>query len=323
MVYSKQMLSRYTMERDGKWRMSSAVARQLERYRDLVDVWEEQRNAVRMVIYRRERELEKRDAKRTQLHGEREGLVQKYQEHHEHMMKGLKAKLAAADENIGSQQTDIKATAAQEKTASEAIDRVENENAALRHSLDQAVTRLNEVRSQMSAIQAGMASSNLYHLRKTMQDSPELMHALSRIEAFVNEKEELHSEAQKTKLDILQAQDELNRRRSMNMVFEDFVKRLASTGNGYILDSPARKEAQAILSVAVRLRAVADAELEGGDGEAERQRRNRSHSPCSKRRHDNFHGRRCCACSGDDDRRRLAEVHAGLRPATDLHDLCC
>lgn len=254
-VHSQQLLSRFISEKDARTRLISVLVRQLERYRDLLPVWVEQRNAIRCVIARLEKRLSQRINVIDDLMTEREQAEKYYSQKYDALVRGLAAEKERALAELQDQQAEMADALVKEEQNKQTLENAEKKNEALKSSLDVTVTQLSTVRTEMLQCQAKMGKE----ANGTFTQVPELNHALHRLEALTQEKDYIYNETQETKKGILQVQQELNKQRAYSMQLEDFLRRvIAPSNSGYVTDIPTRREATVLVGAAAKLRAVAE-----------------------------------------------------------------
>lgn len=312
-IHSNQLLSRFQSERDARTRLISVLARQSERHRELLPVWIEQWNALRVVVARAEHDLQKRSSVVDQLAMEREDSERSHGLQYDALVRGLAREQEKALSSAQAKKQEYEKALEAERLTTEVLRDEERKNEALRTTLDRTMAKLNSVRSEMAQHQAKFQngatsgvlqaqSPELMQATKMAQcnakvqngttsggvqvQAPELMQAISRVEVLVKEKELVSAETVETKALISQAQDELNQQRDHAMKLEEFVKKVATAGSGYRLDVATRKEAAEILASAARIHGIAASGNEA--------RNPRSKSPTLRPRSP-FAGRRCAA----------------------------
>lgn len=248
--------------------MISILSRQLERYRDQIQVWMEQRLAAKAVVSRSERELRKKQDKLDQLAEERDSMAESYKHKLSGLYRGMSREQTKQHEKNLRIQQEVAAAHNTEKDNGSYIEQLETRYTALRQTLDKTMTKLNEVQTSYTELQCESADYTAIHARYVEQ-APELTRALNRIQTLAGEKESIQQQTQETRAELLRAQDELNRERSHALRLEHFVRKIAmgapgaraqhAGAAGYILDNKSKKEATALLKEASRLRTAAEA----------------------------------------------------------------
>eukprot|EP00746_Dinoflagellata_sp_MGD_P166208 gnl/MRDRNA2_/MRDRNA2_95944_c0_seq1.p1 gnl/MRDRNA2_/MRDRNA2_95944_c0~~gnl/MRDRNA2_/MRDRNA2_95944_c0_seq1.p1 ORF type:complete len:925 (+),score=204.66 gnl/MRDRNA2_/MRDRNA2_95944_c0_seq1:108-2882(+) len=267
LLYQKQVMSRFSMESTSQSTMISVLARQLERYRDQIQVWMEQRLAAKAVVARSERELAKKQQKLAQLAEERDRMVEMYKQKLSGLYRGMSREQTKQQEANAKIQQEVAAANNTENDNRDYIEQLETRYAALRQTLDKTMTKLNEVQTSYTELQVESADYTAIHARYVEQ-APELTRALNRIQTLAGEKEAIQQQTQETRGDLLRVQDELNRERSHALRLEHFIRKIAvgppgarnhGGSAGYILDTKSKKEATALLKEASKLRSAAEA----------------------------------------------------------------
>jgi len=268
LLYQQQIMSRFSMERTSQTQMISILSRQLERYRDQIQVWMEQRLAAKAVVSRSERELRKKQDKLDQLAEERDSMAESYKHKLSGLYRGMSREQTKQHEKNLRIQQEVAAAHNTEKDNGSYIEQLETRYTALRQTLDKTMTKLNEVQTSYTELQCESADYTAIHARYVEQ-APELTRALNRIQTLAGEKESIQQQTQETRAELLRAQDELNRERSHALRLEHFVRKIAmgapgaraqnAGAAGYILDNKSKKEATALLKEASRLRTAAEA----------------------------------------------------------------
>lgn len=260
-------MSRFSMERTSQCQMISILSRQLERYRDQIQIWMEQRLAAKAVVARSERELKKKQEKLEQLARERERMVETYKHKLSGLYRGMSREQTKQRDVNAKIQQEVAIAQNTEKDNSAYIEQLETRYVALRQSLDKTMTKLNEVQTCYTELQVESADYTAIHARYVEQ-APELTRALNRIQTLAGEKESIQQQTQESRADLLRVQDELNRERAHALRLEHFVRKIAvgppnsrqqNGSTGYILDGKSKKEATALLKEASNLRKVAEA----------------------------------------------------------------
>jgi len=247
--------------------MISILSRQLERYRDQIQVWMEQRLAAKAVVARSERELKKKQEKLEQLSQERERMVETYKQKLSGLYRGMNREQTKQAEINANILHNVSVAQNTEKDNGNYIEQLETRHVALRQTLDKTMTKLNEVQTSLQDLQVESADYTAIHARYVEQ-APELTRALNRIQTLAGEKESIQQQTQETRADLLRIQDELNRERAHALRLEHFVRKIAvgppgarsqHGSAGYILDAKSKKEAAGLLKEASNLRSAAEA----------------------------------------------------------------
>merc|ERR1719265_3001831 len=242
-------MSRFSAESTSQCQMISVLARQLERYRDQIQVWMEQRLAAKAVVARSQRELNKKQEKLAQLAEERERMVEMYKHKLSGLYRGMSREQTKQQEANAALHQEIATAHNTEKDNGQYIEQLETRYAALRQTLDKTMTKLNEVQTSYTELQVESADYTAIHARYVEQ-APELTRALNRIQTLAGEKESIQQQTQETRAELLRAQDELNRERSHALRLEHFVRKIAmgapgaraqhAGAAGYILDNKSK-----------------------------------------------------------------------------------
>jgi chromosome segregation ATPase len=247
--------------------MISVLARQLERYRDQIQVWMEQRLAAKAVVARSEKELQKKQQKLQQLAEEREKMVEMYKQKLSGLYRGMSREHTKQQEANAKLKQEVAAAHNAEQDNGSYIEQLETRYAALRQTLEKTLTKLDEVKTSYNELQVESADYTAIHARYVEQ-APELTRALNRIQTLAGEKEAIQQQTQETRGDLLRAQDELNRERAHALRLEHFIRKIAvgapgarnhGGSPGYILDTKSKKEATGLLKEASKLRTAAEA----------------------------------------------------------------
>jgi len=245
------------MERDARTRMISILARQLERNRDVLPVWVEQRSALRVVVSRVERQLQKRSGDIDRLLAEREEIEKFYTQKYDSLVRCLSQEQEKAVASVQAKKRELQRSLEMEQETTKDLLEEEKRNEELRISLDMTVTQLEHVQAQVIGFEAESTPRQGTDDRRGffMQASPDLLHAKGRIEDTLKEKEQTSAERSATKADLLKVKAELEQQRAHSGKLEDFVRKITqgNSTTGYLLDPASKREASAILTSATKL----------------------------------------------------------------------
>jgi len=267
-LHTGQLVSRYDYERSLRPRLISILSRQLERHREQLSTWEQQRRAVRTVVERRDQVVRQKKEEVDRLLEDRQRTERSFQKKYDDLCRGLALEREKADARAQEQNSELERAADEERRATQALSEEEARHGNLRSSLDQTVAQLDEVRTNMQQCQAIVDEWSRSPQPEPM--SPELLHAVHRIEDTLKAREQIRSQARTVRAEVLLAQEELARQRTYSMKMEDFVRRVSSGGGRYVLDAASKREATRLLAATSRLRTAAGLDaIGGGDGHRE------------------------------------------------------
>jgi len=274
-LHSKQILSRFEMERDARTRLISVLARQLERHRDLLPIWHEQREIARSVVGRVESQVQKRTADVDRLLLERGNIEKFYHQKHEEMSRCLQEEQRKAKESMTTKRLELEGVLEQERQTTESLLSRERRNEELRRTLDVTVEKLESVQSEISDLQAQQGSRPSHevsqagpgalapplgqagtgHLRKA---SPELLHVQGVLESQLSQKEQIVREKNVIVAEIRKVEDELEWQHAHACKLELFVRELMSENSaiGCQVDPALKREAANILASRAKLEAA-------------------------------------------------------------------
>jgi len=155
-LHSSQVLSRYQMERDARTRLISVLARQLERYRDLLPAWIEQRNAIACVVARMDEELTKRSEKINHLSIEQKQLEIYYTQKYDDLVRALANEQERALANSRAKKAELERSLETERQTIQIMKQQEEKNAQDRASLTNTLQQLNNMQTSINQSQTEM-----------------------------------------------------------------------------------------------------------------------------------------------------------------------
>lgn len=229
----------------------ATLARQLERYREQLPAWIEQRTAVQTVVARKERVLEDWEAEVDHLRGARFVIERAYTAKHEVLVRAFELEVHKAAGGTDTLRVELERSLELERLTTRVLDEGETKGRALRATLDQTVTQLDHVRSAI--VQCQVAAQPLV----SEKPSQELQYALRRVEATRKQWDRVRAEHRVVQAEVQDAQAELLMQRSYSERLEAFVRRVSSGGGRYMLDPVTKKDAARLLARASRMRAAA------------------------------------------------------------------
>merc|ERR1719375_1201238 len=153
-LHSQQLLSRYQLERDQRTRLISILARQLERARDMMPTWVEQRSAIRVVVARAEERVDKNRNESDRLLEERKQLDSFYLQKRDAVIQCLSREQEKAVANVQAKKRELAQSIDMEHETTKELMMEEKKNDELRAMLDQTVFQLENVQSEMSKFEA-------------------------------------------------------------------------------------------------------------------------------------------------------------------------
>lgn len=239
------MISRFDTGKDFRPRLLSTLARQLERYRELLPLWAEQRKAISCIMEQTERTLDDHKRKAAFLLEERERLDRVYNQKYEALVAHLskaQGEVATATQN---KKNELKKELEDEHEITERLRCEEAKNKALQNTLDQTVSRLSSVRDELQQCQAAVAS--LTGPQKSSM-RPELALAAQRAEATRQEREEVRSQTLAARQESERYQDESKCLKQNIEKMEAFLRRLATSAQ-YNIDKKTKRDAQKLLDM--------------------------------------------------------------------------
>eukprot|EP00927_Polykrikos_kofoidii_P043548 TRINITY_DN37620_c0_g1_i1.p1 TRINITY_DN37620_c0_g1~~TRINITY_DN37620_c0_g1_i1.p1 ORF type:complete len:942 (+),score=130.99 TRINITY_DN37620_c0_g1_i1:108-2933(+) len=254
-VYSQQLLSRHQREKDACSRLLSTFARQLERYRDILPVLVEQRDVVQIVVARSEKVLLTKGFELERAQAERQRVDRDYAAKMEALAKCMKVEHEKVRSSAEKRQRDLGRSLQLEQETTQVLKDEEEKNKALRSSLDQTMKQLHAMQTETS--DNNLHADGIKDGTGLSKKTPEVIHALDRIEAISSEKQLVASETSKAQGDILRVQEELNRQRAYSLRLEAFVRDLSASSGKFILDPATRREATMLLKAAAQVRSRA------------------------------------------------------------------
>lgn len=160
--------------------MISTLARQLERHRDLLHVWIEQRDAIRQVLASAEVELRRKTQEMLDVGTERGHLERIYSGQYDALVHGL-----AQEHDRASAAVDVKAREVQESIVLEqettrTLMEEESTNKTLRSTVAQIMEQLSSATQEMLRCQS--AAMDIHREGQIQrEDVPELGHHLGRV----------------------------------------------------------------------------------------------------------------------------------------------
>jgi chromosome segregation ATPase len=251
-VLAKQVLSRFSTEKQMRSTMLAALARQVERYRDLHLAWQEQRSAARDVVVKAEKEVLARDKELVAEKKRSEQEIEKYRSRLGAVYRGLQKELDELREQKHGLENQLQESLQREREQTAMIESLESRNKALRLTLDKTVQKLNDVQSQRA--DAEKKSAALQNVQGRVEQAPELQSALQQIDVLAASRDRAEEEAAAARTGMLRLQNEVQRERALAAYYENFVRKVATgpeacvrTGGGYLVDSRAKAEAAALL----------------------------------------------------------------------------
>eukprot|EP00928_Gymnodinium_smaydae_P039171 TRINITY_DN26814_c0_g3_i1.p1 TRINITY_DN26814_c0_g3~~TRINITY_DN26814_c0_g3_i1.p1 ORF type:complete len:1001 (-),score=169.33 TRINITY_DN26814_c0_g3_i1:66-3068(-) len=259
-VYSKQLLSRHQLERDVHTRLLSTVARQLERYRDMLPVWKEQRGAARLVSERSGAELKRKDNEAHALREEIASLETDGQRRYEALCVGLAGEERKALARCEISKRELDASLQLESETVEVLRHEEGKNFASRSTLAQTMAQVHSLQSGWSnffrteADRADERDNGGPVVERHAADA-DLRYIAQRTAAMTKEQQQVNAEIEASKIAVAEAQADLDRQREYTRRLEDFVRRISAVGPGHhLVDAATRREACIALQAAARTR---------------------------------------------------------------------
>jgi chromosome segregation ATPase len=228
--------------------MISILSRQLERHRDLLPAWVEQRNAVRIIVGRVQRELQKRSADIEKLLSEREQIEKFYTQKYDALVRGLSREQEQAASNAQAKKRELDRSLKLEHEVTHELVAQERKVEKLRSTLDQTVSQLESVQTDMQKYQEEKRRQDAQ--RSSHQVPSELEIARSRIEVLTKERDIKVAEKHSTQAAIDKARYQLVQQRMQSAKMEDFLRRLLQSGSAaqYVLDPTTKRDAKNVLA---------------------------------------------------------------------------
>lgn len=162
------------MERDGRTRLTSILVRQLERNREAMPTWVEQRNVVRAVVARVEERLHKHGKEIDQLFEDREKMDEEFTKKYDALVDVMSKQQAEAQASMEAKKCEMDASLIKETQMTQKLLHQEKHNAEIRQSLDVTVAKLETTQSEISIIQA----ENLQQLGSGASDGGQVFNCL-------------------------------------------------------------------------------------------------------------------------------------------------
>jgi len=157
-VHSNQLLSRFQAKRDLRTRLISTLARQAERNRDMLPIWDAQRSVARAAVERAEHELFKRSADIEELAAEREHIEKLYAQKYDALVRCLSLEQERSATSAQAKRQELHRSIDKEKETCSELSVEETKNEQLRTALDRSMTRLHA--AQVEYRQAHSRSAN-------------------------------------------------------------------------------------------------------------------------------------------------------------------
>jgi len=247
-------MSRYDHERDLRPRLTSTLGRQLERFREVVPVWNAQKQALQCALTRKEQVVQQQRKEVEALVAEREQTDRLYADRFDALCRGLAHERDKAAGQGVEAEKQLERSRQEEAVTTQALTEEDNRHAKLKSSLDQTVAQLDEVNANMEKCKAIIDE---WANQPPEDPTPEMMQTLRQIEDTLKAREQIRSQARTIRSEVMLAQDELQRQRSYSQRMEEFVRKVSSGGGRYVIHPSNKREAARLLAAAARLRAAA------------------------------------------------------------------
>jgi len=264
----------------------STLTRQLERHRDMLPVWAEQKEAVQIVVQRSEKELLVRSEKLEHVMAERERIRKSCEHEHSLLETALRAEQDKALSTSSLMKLELDKSLELERETTQVLCEEEVKNKAMRSSLNQTMGQLESLQGEAQEFalehQDEMIGKMLFSDTSAAGDllraagpqgaatpprgaggaqeymqKQEVDRWLSDIENLSKEKENVANEIQSAKAQLLRLQGDLDRQHGHNLRYEGFAKTVASGGWRYCSDPAMRKEAASLVAAAAKSRNTA------------------------------------------------------------------
>jgi chromosome segregation ATPase len=219
----------------------------------MLPAWVEQQGALRVVVGRMEKELQKRSSDIDQLLTERDQIEKFYDEKYDALVRCLSLEQENAMKSAKAKKRELESSLALEDEITKELLAEEQTLQQLQSTFNQTKTQLDAVMQDMQAFKADSIQQVEPKQSRPLQAPPELDAARARIEVLLKEKEGCFSERQTTEVDIGKAAAELEQQREHAARLEDFIQRLLQGDSGYLLDAAMKREASNILAAAAKL----------------------------------------------------------------------
>jgi chromosome segregation ATPase len=248
-IYSKQLFSRFSLERDVHPRMLSTLARKLEQYRDNLLVWRQQDMVALAVVKKFQVELRAHEAELERWNMERLRVDSVFNEQHDILVRGLNAEIKRTQEATDEAKSRLEESLEVERQTTQAHKEQEEISRKIQTSLTKTMGQLDEQQDQLDR-QRQLAS--LWEMKSQL--NPGHADALKRIDEIKREKQLIDAEKQSVELGIASLQDEISRQQTYTMRLEDFVQRCVVGSTRLPPNSARRQEASKLLREANRIR---------------------------------------------------------------------
>jgi len=243
-IHSKQLISRFDAGKDFKPRLLSTLARQLERYRELLPVWVEQRKAIDCIMTQTDQTLQEHRRKATFLLEERERLDRAYNKKHDDLVAHLTQETAKATADAESRRSELRELDGEELEVTARLRAEQAKNHALQTTLDQTLARLSTVRVELQQCQATMAE--LIGVPAGSITGQQAGPGGLRLEALRLERDQVRAQVEAARRDKELHEEEAANLKQRIEKAEAFVLRLA-TNPQYAVDRKTKKEGLRLL----------------------------------------------------------------------------
>lgn len=228
-IYSQQVLSRHLLERDAQPRMTSTLARQLERYRDMLLAWAGQRRALQLVCEEAGFQLAERNEEIDRLLAERRRIEQDFENRHDVLAKGLTCRTEKAARSADETSCRLEDALRLEREATHSYKVEQARSQKLRTNLDKVRQQANTL-----ALAEARRGDSRCVLEAVESDCPvaigashdkEHEEALRCVRDLTLRKQALAGETRAAHEALREMQEELTRLRAHTVRLEEFVCR--------------------------------------------------------------------------------------------------
>jgi len=249
-LHSKQLISRFEDTKTSRPRLLSTLARQLERYRELLPVWIEQRKAVDYINTQTEQTLSEHQRKATFLLQERERLDAVYNKKTDALAEYLRAETAKAAAETEARRAELQEVLKEEQEVTERLRAEQAKKEALQTTLDQTMARLSSVRAELGQCQAAMAK--LIGVPAATVAAGQHSSQGLRVEALRHERDQVRAQTEAVRKVAARHQEEAAHLRQQVEKMEDFLRRL-TTDPSYAIDKKTKREGLRLLQMPAKL----------------------------------------------------------------------
>lgn len=229
----------------------SALARQLERFREQAPLWGEQAKAVRISVDKKDTDALDCGKEVEKLKDERVLIERAYADKVETLKVHLTREREKAKQASEQRNAELQRSLELEKETVQILSEEETKNRALRVTLERTVQQLNAVKSEMLQCQAAAEAKGIEF---THSQEPRVRQIQHRLEMAEEEIKQVRDQSMSTAKEMHGVQHDIKWQRVSVNKLEDFVRKLTDNSARYALDADHKKEAKRLLQACERLR---------------------------------------------------------------------